>query len=112
MIVAPWFNKILNPNSRAHYQVKATKRKLQKQDGYTLGKVCKKPLESNTYHLKITFNPPDNKQRDLDNCLASIKGLLDGLALAWGVNDKNFRPITIDFGEPVKNGSIQIEIIY
>lgn len=59
----------------------------------------------------IIFHPPDKRHRDLDNMLASIKYGLDGIALAWGVNDKDFKPITIDIGEPVAKGQITIKAI-
>lgn len=64
------------------------------------------------HHLKITFYPPTKANRDIDNCLASIKAGLDGIADGLAINDKFFRPITIDFGETDKNNPrVVIEIL-
>ncbi len=60
--------------------------------------------------LEITFHPPDERRRDLDNCLASIKLGLDGIAEALGIDDRHFHPITIDWGEVVKGGRVDILI--
>jgi crossover junction endodeoxyribonuclease RusA len=42
-------------------------------------------------HLWIDFYPPDRRQRDDDNMIAAFKSGRDGLAQAFGVNDKRFR---------------------
>ena len=46
--------------------------------------------EEGPIHLDIEFVPPNKRAHDLDNCLAAIKAGLDGVADAWGVNDKRF----------------------
>lgn len=108
-IVLPWFNKILNPNNKAHWAEKMLARKKQKSDAYYVAKNETPPIPADKYYLTILFCPPDNKPRDLDNCLASIKNALDGVAMAWKVNDKQFR-FNIDFGDVVKNGMIIINV--
>ena len=42
-------------------------------------------------HLWVDFVPPDRRRRDLDNCIASMKAGLDGLADALGVDDNRWR---------------------
>lgn len=59
-------------------------------------------------HLTIIFYPPDNRRRDLDNCHAAIKSGLDGMASALGVDDRVFRPITLDFGEKIEGGKVSV----
>ena len=59
--------------------------------------------------VKITFHPKTKNTPDLDNCLAWIKSGLDGVAKACGINDRQFRPITLDIGEPVKGGKVLLE---
>ena len=68
-----------------------------------------KPNEE-TIGLTLTFRMPDRRHRDFDNCLASCKGLLDGVADALGVNDKRFEPILLKRGEVLKGGSVIVEI--
>lgn len=45
--------------------------------------------------LSVVFYTP-NRRCDLDNILASFKSGFDGMADGLGVNDKRFRPLTID----------------
>lgn len=54
------------------------------------------------------FYPPHSGY-DLDNCLAALKSGLDGMADGLKVNDRMFRPITIDFGDVVPGGEVVIE---
>jgi len=109
IVEIPWFNKVLNPNNRAHWSIVAKARKKQRSDAYFLayGNTLEK---ADSYPLEITFHPPDKRPRDRDNCLAAIKSALDGIADAWGVDDKNFHFPNPDFGKVVKNGKIIIEL--
>ena len=114
MLNLPWPPSALSPNNSLHYTAKmAHKKRLRDQ----CKAICKDadcswmvPQEGNI-HIKLTFYPPNKRGFDLDNMLARSKALLDGVADAWNINDVRFRPITIDMGEPVKNGSVKIEII-
>jgi len=109
MIIFNWPPKELNPNSRGHfYQLAKVKKKyrkdcfyIAKSSGITPPKTESKP------HLYIIFQPPDLRRRDLDNCLASIKAGLDGLADAWGVDDHNFK-LTIEMDTENTNGKVLI----
>ena len=56
--------------------------------------------------LTITFEMPDKRKRDADNCLAAAKGALDGLADALFVNDQLFQPILIFRVEGKKPGRL------
>jgi len=42
-------------------------------------------------HVWVDYYPPDKRNRDWDNIIASSKAAFDGLADALGVNDKRFR---------------------
>ena len=109
-IELPWYNPKLNPNKRPHWAVKAKLKKKQRADAYYIAKAAGNPPVYDMYNLKITFHPPGDYGYDIDNSIASIKGAIDGIADAWGVNDKNFRYDGSDFGEVVENGKIIIEI--
>jgi crossover junction endodeoxyribonuclease RusA len=106
----PWFDKILNPNEKAHWAKKAQARREQKKTAYFIAKEGGEIEEQDKYLLQIIFHPPDKRGRDLDNCMAAIKGVFDGLAIAWRVNDKDFRFDGVDFGDVVENGKIIIEL--
>jgi len=69
-----------------------------------------KPLTLGDVPLVITFHSPDRRKRDRDNCLAAAKHQLDGVALALGIDDNRFEPLTVRRGEPVKGGLMVVEI--
>jgi len=110
----PFPPKELFPN-RMHGHAWAKLYKLKgecRETGFYLTKQEKRSWSWNggTIKLKLTFVMPDKRQRDIDNCLAASKSLLDGMADALQVNDKFFRPIEIDWVEGIKPGSLIVEI--
>ena len=109
-LILPWYNPKLNPNKRTHWAPKAKLKKKQKSDAYYIAKASGKPTVRDTYNLKIIYHPPGNYGYDIDNCQASIKSALDGIADAWEVNDKQFRFNGSDFGDVVKHGKIVISL--
>ncbi len=123
-LVFPWFNPVLNPNVKKFYMVKAKAQKSQKNEWYFLTKkqlpivpemaTVKKNLTvqktAEGIELSITYYPPDKKRRDKDNCKAAIKGGLDGLALAIGIDDRYFSYGYERNGEVREGGEIEIEI--
>ncbi len=107
----PWPPVELSPNYKnTYWTAKQSAKEKYRNDCFyvtratniTFGKTINIPL-------KITFHPKTKRFPDLDNCLSWAKYGLDSVAKAWGVNDKQFRPITLDFGDSVKNGKIIIE---
>lgn len=102
----PWPYKGLSPNKRVHWYKKASVFKKYKNDCrlLALGKIPNKER----IHLTIEFYPPDKRIRDVDNLLASCKAMIDGISAAWGIDDCNFRPITIDIKTPVKHGKVMV----
>ena len=107
-IELPWFPKELSPNSRVNWRVKHKHFQKQKNDACFICVSEKIPHTAGAYHLRITFCPPDGRRRDLDNCLASIKGAIDGIAMACKMDDRDFQPLTIEFGEKCKGGKVVV----
>ena len=62
------------------------------------------------HHIKLVFYPPDKRRRDLDNLFSSMKHTLDGVASALGIDDSQFRPVMLDFGDVVKGGQVVMTI--
>lgn len=110
-ITIPWFDKSCSPNARVHWRKKAAEVKAQKLEAFYIAAKIKKVDHNKNIPVHITFKPK-RMAHDLDNCLASIKAALDGIATQIGTDDKNFRPISIDFGERTKNGEIEIKLDY
>ena len=109
IVTLPWPPRELSPNSRNHWRPKAKSAKGYRFVAHLLACEQKCPVGLERATVAITFNPPDNRARDLDNMLASIKSGLDGIASAIGVDDSKWT-ITIQKGQPVKGGAVVVEI--
>lgn len=109
-VTLPWPPSALSPNARGHWGIKARHAKKYRRDARIL---CLaqglRALSAEALSLRITFNPPDRRARDIDNMIASAKAGLDGLADATGVDDSRWS-ITTRKGEPVKGGAVVIEV--
>lgn len=112
VIRLPWFDGRLNPNARVPWRAKAPVVAEARATAYfeTLQQVAGKSLRVDAVPVLLTFCPPDHRGRDMDNCHASIKAFLDGIAQALDINDRAFHPVTLDWGEPVKGGAVIVEI--
>ena len=109
-VTLPWPDPRLSPNAREDRRAVAGIRKAQKDTAFWLAKQAGLtfPHLNEGLHVRVTFNPPDNRRRDLDNMLASVKSALDGIALATGVDDHKWG-LTLVRGEPVEGGAVTIE---
>lgn len=108
----PWPPKELSPNARVHWRAAADVKADYKAACAMLAKVATKGWEPvyHDLHLTVTFHQPDMRKRDVDNMLASIKYGLDGVAQALGVDDRQFRPITVDWKRGKKPGMVSVEV--
>lgn len=115
-ITLPWPDTSLMPNKKngRHWGGTQVAKVRARQDGY-FG--AKKALGSSVFPatdrvaVKITFVSPDRRHRDIDNLLACIKPQLDGIAQALRVDDKLFRPITLDDALDTKKvGFLVVEV--
>ena len=67
-------------------------------------------LTAHEFFLTITFEMPDKRHGDADNCLAAAKSALDGVASALAVDDSRFNPLII-FRKPGKKpGKMIVQI--
>lgn len=110
VIVLPWPDKSLWPNSKTQHRYNGAIRNEAKQAGHLLTKNAlgsrklKGPLL-----IDIVFNAPNQIRRDLDNMLAATKHYLDGISIATGVDDSEWE-FSIRRGEVVKGGSVTVTI--
>ena len=110
MIELPWPPKTLSPNNRACRFAKARDTKKYRRDCYLCAKAANVRVSSESLTLALTFCPPDRRRRDLDNMLASAKGLIDAVADALGVDDQHFS-LLLDRGEPVMGGAVKVKVL-
>ena len=106
IVLLPWPPKALSPNARVHFRRKAAAAKMYRSLAHwaTVALGAKAGTA-----VSIKFSPPDNRARDLDNMLASIKSGLDGIASAIGIDDSKWT-LTITKGEAVKGGLVTVEV--
>lgn len=104
----PWPPKQLSPNSRTYWRAKNPIKAAYRDQCYLITRSKRAQIKGDLFRVTITFYPPDNRHRDLDNCMASIKSGLDGVCMALGINDKQLRPITLDWGQVKRGGEIEI----
>lgn len=115
MIILPWPDKALSPNSRVHWGQKAKAAKVARQRGKWEA-MCA-DFNTDTFkgydgklHLWIDYYAKTRNYPDADNCLSASKAYLDGIADALGINDRRFvhHPFVKD--ETEKGGKVVIRI--
>ena len=101
-IELPWPVAALSPNHRSKWDsIKA--RKTARNYAFAMASNALGPLGIakgswvGPIAVGIIFHPSIDRERDVDNFQASQKAALDGIALALGVDDKHFRPVS-EFG--------------
>lgn len=112
-VTLPWPHKLLSPNARVHWAKRSPKTKAARQDAAWLV-LAAMPKEErwsapSAVSVSMTFCPPDNRRRDRDNLIASMKAATDGIADAIGIDDSKFET-TYRMGEPVKGGAVLVTI--
>lgn len=106
----PWPDRRLHPNARVHWGVKARASKKARADAKIAMRAAGiRKLQSSGIAVTAIFAPPDNRRRDADGMLASLKPSFDGIADAIGIDDSKW-DIAIRRAEPVKGGNVRIEI--
>ena len=108
----PFPDKKLMPNKKngKHWTSTAANKDAQKRDAYIFTGDALRKAGPQTWNehipLSLLYLKPDKRHRDLDNLLAASKALIDGMALALGVDDKRFKPILIDSVLGSKDGGL------
>lgn len=110
-IIFPWFPKELNPNSTCYFRKKAKIKATYRAEGFriTTEALQTQTVDKSAKELHFTFYKPDNRHRDADNMLAAMKSGIDGMADALGINDKQFKTITIHVADQI-GGYVVVEI--
>ena len=107
----PWPDRRLSPNARVHW----TKMHLAKNCArIATSWICvAQNVPRNIPALRVVasyvFLPPDKRQRDLDNVIASMKAAQDGIAIHIGIDDSKW-VCAYEFGEPVKGGKVIVNL--
>lgn len=111
-----WPPTTLNPNNRAHRAIKARARAAQKREAYwATCAVVPRCFRHNGRRITLTIHahPAVRRNRDGDNLVASLKGAIDGLAEAMGIDDGVFDLAPVQWGERIpgrRGGWIILEL--
>lgn len=113
-IALPWPDRVLHPNSRAHWRALATAKKKARADAYLLAidAGCRRMQlpGSGPLRLWLDFSPPDRRRRDLDGCVSSMKATIDGIADALGIDDSRFSWHSAAMREPAPQGLVVVTV--
>lgn len=116
IITLPFPDARLSPNARVHYHAKARVTKAAREAAKVLAWATHGVRDLRAAYagtqpilVTVTVYPPDKRDRDQDNIIASLKASFDGLADALAVNDSRFRP-QYHFADPAKPGRIEIRL--
>lgn len=113
-VILPWPPKGLSPNCRHHWAQTARLKASYRKACWVLtreaaGLDFPRPM-SGMVDVSLEFVPPDRRPRDLDNCIASMKAGLDGLADALQVDDRRFRLIAQMAAPGTVGGMVRVAI--
>lgn len=112
-VVLPWPPKELSPNARLHHmalhRVKKAYRTACWLQARKAGMSAATLLGAEEAEVHLVFYPPDKRNRDADNMLASMKAGLDGLADALKVDDSIFR-VTFDVSDDI-GGMVKVSVV-
>lgn len=110
MIELPYPHKALWPNGRPHHMAKA--REVKKHRGWAkMATLADKARPAQVSRLVVTVYPkPTGPLPDEDNASAAVKAYQDGIAEAYGVDDRTFGQPRIQFGERCQHGKFVITL--
>jgi crossover junction endodeoxyribonuclease RusA len=111
-ISLPWPSASMSPNARGHWRKHHPSRQKARQDAKIVAQGAKVwRIISDKVSIRYTFHPPDRRFiLDDDNAIGRCKAYRDGIADAMGRDDRSFKTMEIAWGEPVKGGSVTIEL--
>ena len=100
IIDLPYPDKALWPNGRAHWASKARETKKHRDWAMLATLDAKVPKGAQIASIRIMCYPKrTGPLPDRDNVTAACKAMLDGIADALGVNDRDFPAPIVEFGE-------------
>lgn len=107
----PWPDKRLSPNARQHWaQIARAKKAAKRTAYYTALEAGLGKIEATAIKVRLSFFPPDQRPRDTDNMIASMKAALDGVSQAIGVDDSKWTLEVSPRGPIEKHGMVKIEL--
>lgn len=111
MITLPWPDARLSPNRRYDRRRLIGIRRIAKDTAWALVNEQRLSMRPGPLELKLTFQPPDRRKRDLDNLYSTFKAYQDGIFEALGLDDSLIaRVILLRGAVVVKGGMVIVEL--
>ena len=112
-ITLDWPSNKLSPNARGHWAVKAKETKLAKNSAFWITEATMREAGmsgvAGPVDVLMVFHPRTHHAFDLDNLQARMKASLDGIALALGIDDVHFRPVS-QMGARKSRGAVVVTL--
>ncbi len=110
-IILPFPSPDLSPNARLHWaKVAKAKSAYRASCNARALLALKKPwLYEAPYQLDLEFFKPTKRSQDLDNLLARMKSGIDGVCTAIGIDDKDFKSVTVSAAQDT-GGFVKLRI--
>jgi Holliday junction resolvase RusA-like endonuclease len=105
----PWPSKDLSPNARLHWAKKAKAVRQARSEAERIARGHCAPLEGRIL-FGLVFFPPDRRRYDDDGLLARMKSARDGIADAFGIDDRRFVTQFFVSENVVKGGKVTIRM--
>ena len=110
-IELPWPSRDLHPNARVHWAVRAKATKNARSTAAWAARAAKvQHIKAEALTVKIAFMPPDNRRRDLDGMLSSVKAYLDGIADIARIDDSRWHIVPIRGVVTPPHGAVCVEV--
>jgi len=109
-IFFPWLDSRLSPNKRIDRRALIAVKRDAKELAMLLTFESRLILIETDLQIKITFCPPDERRRDLDNLYATFKPYQDGIFEALAMDDSLIDRVILQRGETVKDGYVIVEL--
>lgn len=109
-MIFPWPDSRLSPNKRLDRRGLIHVKQEAKTEAFLITRESKVAVINTALQLTLTFCPPDNRKRDLDNLYATFKPYQDGMFGALGVDDCMIERVILQRGAVVLHGQVIVDI--
>lgn len=115
MIELPYPPRVLSPNARPSWAKKHRAIKSYRETVHWLAKIEKMAgrlvlPETELVGLRIEVFPKPGSPPDDDNVIGSFKAGRDALADAFGIDDRRFRYMPVEFSPAVEGGKLIVTL--
>ena len=105
-----WPSRALSPNARSHWATLARAKKAARREGFYAATSGLLSDDAVSVSIQVTFIPPDARRRDVDNLVSSLKGHLDGISDAIGIDDSRWIWAAPVMAKPEKPGRVVVTL--